>query len=1362
MRSNYYQIALVLLGTVATVFFGVFLFREIYPEYRIFQNDYIELEKFHSTYTHKSPPEFQAGVKQILIEAPDNGPPIIDRCISCHVALDVPYFSPTKIAYDVNGKIILDEKGVPVKIPNDEYIWTKLDEKIAALTDQKVNEQLKAQGDLAAVTARLKEAEQLMSLKTVKINDQVYDVKKALAMHPLMGRETRPFEYHPMANYGCTSCHGGNGRALTTDKAHGPVFDDQYEIEYRGPEPKFLETDPQNDPQFAYVFNHKPGDTLVFQTTPILVGDLIQAKCMQCHQSGVQSMLGALDKTQNVSDSTEKIIESVATAYDESKQSLEALFQLKKKINQQGFNKTVTEIQQQLDNYLIPPESRPEVEAQLSYLMQSTEKNQDEQQSKKLILQKINQEIDRILGSASLAKQLEAKLDEAPKNETIPANNTYVNDVIDKFIQDNRSNPDAKGFLFAQANALDLKQALIQHVRDTNFSFSKAVNDQKVINAIQTDVDRLTETYRRGQALYIEQACYACHRISGYARGGVGPELTNIGKNYPWYIKHHIVWPQGDLPTSTMPNARLDHEELEPLMTYLLGQRGQNEAVSKSEYKRVVTEWEAGKEQPWEKPITPAQMYDLRYSMTVFATEGCAACHRLKGFKSNVGYAIEKDKKNKADFAALYREREWFTKLFPEEIFGSQIAEILDRKGKEIDQHIIENVRKGSILEEINSKNPQVIESFYSNFRFASRAKNYLFEELIAKEDDPHKKQQILEQFDEYKKRLHRVLMMYVQEYGLGRLIGPRPNWSGIYRSDAWLMEHFKKPTAHVARSIMPVFPFDDSKFFALTHMLDVLAKRNRDWEKQLWVIKGFNPALAYDIHCSQCHGEYLGGNGPVSQWIYPIPKNLRNAEFLRNYTRERVINSITHGVKGTPMPPWGEVASKLTTKDEMPVLSKDEILQLANWIFSTLPGGTIIQHPEDVPKWNYQPEDTLKELEREGSQLKGNNELPLSLSELKTYFSKGENYIAALTPTAAPFVQVTDIYDVSPNAPGSPDKNSYYIKKKFYTEANLNAGKRFFEVNCATCHGAEADGMGPRAAVMQEAKPRMLTDLDWLDTHDDLYLLRSIKYGVPGTAMTPWGDQTNSLLRMQLVMYIRNLSEAAKKLQKLEEALYNAFDEEDFKVDTARVNEVKVITQTQKNLAAAQEKQQQLFIASQTQPAKQVEALEAYQKQLELSEKLNRENKKDNFLVKLKELLAKERKIYKDLGASLLASKIDGQVPQNFLQIINLLNERFTLQNNALQMHQESEREVKIKELKKKIIQEIDLQKAQLEEDKRLAEAKINSPEREAELNDIQAQLKTLGEYKDKTENGFQEAYNLRQQQANLVKKYNGGTEIQ
>ncbi len=60
-------------------------------------------------------------------------------------------------------------------------------------------------------------------------------------------------------------------------------------------------------------------------------------------------------------------------------------------------------------------------------------------------------------------------------------------------------------------------------------------------------------------------------------------------------------------------------------------------------------------------------------------------------------------------------------------------------------------MRHDSIIEEIQQNHPEMIEALYSNFRYASRAK-------------PEK---------EWKERVERVLKAYIQEYGLGRLVGP-------------------------------------------------------------------------------------------------------------------------------------------------------------------------------------------------------------------------------------------------------------------------------------------------------------------------------------------------------------------------------------------------------------------------------------------------------------------------------------------------------------------------------------------------------------------------------------------------------------
>lgn len=1154
VRGDLYQLALIGLGIISVAFFGVFLYRELFPEYKIYQEDYIALEKFRSTYTGQPPPAFKMEVKQIVIEREDNGPATIDRCISCHVALQISQFSPTKIARDASGNILFDQNGIPKQIPNNEYIWAKLDQKVSELTDAKVIEQLKTSGNISEANDRIEQAKKLTSLKTATVNGHTYDVTKVLAMHPLIGKETRPFEFHPLDDYGCVSCHNGNGRGLTTEKAHGPVIDDQYEIEFMGPKPQFTEIDPRNDPPFSKMFNDKPGHELLFQTNPIFIGPLIQAKCVQCHQSK---------------------------------------------------------------------------------------------------------------------------------------------------------------------------------------------NDSK--NSTLSDIDFLTQNYHQGEQLYISMACYACHRISGFSRGGVGPELTKIGKNYVWYIKESIVWPQADLHTSTMPNQKLDHEELENLMTFLLAQNGTSQAISNIDQKVLLQKWEAGQKLPWEKSITPTQIHNLNYSMTVFATEGCAACHRLKGYESNVGFAIQKD--NKPDFDALYREHEWFQQLFPESISGSQIVAVIDKNQADIDKRITDDVRTNSLLNQIEKEYPGLIESFYTPFKFATRAKNADYSDLLKKETDPEKKLLIKKEWNAWKARVNRILQIYIQEYGLGRLICPRPNWSGIFRTDEWLMEHFRNPSAHSPKSLMPVMPFDDSKFYALTYMLDVLGIQNRNAVRDIWKHNGFNPELAFQIHCAQCHGENRVGNGPVSEWIYPIPKNLRNADFLRNLTKEEAIHSITHGVHGTPMPPWGEVAADKIDAKGIPVLTKQEIHTLVDWLYSSLPGGRVIQGSPDVPKWQYSPEDILHELKNEGNTLKPENS-PLS------YLPKGHGYYASLNPAVAiTESNITDIFDVTQD-PTDTHKKDYFIKKNYYTADNIAQGKAFFEGNCAICHGNEADGSGMRAAFMYDAKPRMLNNLDWVNTHDDLRLLRSIKYGVPGTAMTPWGDQTSALQRLQLVIFIRSLTQNRQSREKLLTAIYKTFEIDLLNIEKARINNYSALDKLQVDYQNMQFQQSELEGKVQQGLETPQVAAENYLKELKILSEITQKQAIDQIYIDLKASLKREMDLYQNLGLEILAKSDNGEIHQQFLQAISLNTGRYSFTNNQLTQHIDPNNDAKMSEISKEIVNEFSSLIDKMKQQKIKVEGQLPSPKRSQELTTLSADILTMTKVKQKLISDTEEANKMRKKQIELFER--------
>lgn len=1140
MREESSQRLLIVSALLVTGLLGAFFYQEIFPEYKIYQNDYIELEKFRSTYTSQNSSTFKVGIKQIVIEREDKGPAIVDRCISCHVALQIPYFSPTKIAYDKDGKIVRNKDGYPLLVPNEDYIWNKLDNKIAELRDEQVLAHLKEQGLTTLINKRLSEAKDYEALKTAHVGDQTYEVKKVLGMHPLIGNETRPFELHPVEDYGCTSCHSGNGRGLVTDRAHGPVFDGKYEKGETGHEKIFIDLDSKNDPLFSKIFNHKPGEKLLFQTEPILVGSLIQSKCVQCHQTS--------------------------------------------------------------------------------------------------------------------------------------------------------------------------------HVSDKEIVFSGPKEVGSRVPSKIFPIDSLTQDYHKGERLYLSQACYACHRIAGMARGGVGPDLTKAGNLYPWYMKRKLVWPQGDLPTSTMPNMRLDHEELQDLMIFLLSQKGLNKAESPTTYHANIQAWESGKKMSWEEPLNPIEMTDLRSSMEIFASEGCAACHRLEGFDSNVGFKIEKDSPSPQQ---LYDEQEWFKGLFPEvislgrhdeQLSGSALLMKIEQNKEEIDAKIIANAREKGILEEIEAKYPELIESFYSSFRHASRGKNKHYESLLAQEKNSEKAAFIQGQWSEWKERVHRVLMMYIQTYGFGRLIGPHLNWSGIFRSDEWLMEHFRNPSSHIPRSIMPIFPFDQTKFYALTHLLDVLAVRNRNATRAIWTENGFDPEQAFNLYCAQCHGTSMYGNGVIAEWIYPIPKNLRNAEFLRNLTKEQVFQSIMHGVKGTPMPPWGEVSSDKpiairNLSKNTPILTESEINYLVDWLFSSLSGGEVIRETSAVPKWNYTAADVLKELQREKEDFKSDS--------------------------------LTDVFDVKDSIAKESDK-SYFIKNKFMTPYNLEQGKNFFLMNCAYCHGNEGDGSGTRSLVMQDAKPRMLTNLDWIHSRDDLRLLRSIKYGVAGTSMTPWGDLTSPLQRFQLVLFIRSLTEERNLREKLEAALYQSFATMQMIIDTARVGpgeKIKALEEAREDLVKRQSAEE--LNMSHTSINSESEILAIYLDRLKVDQQIIALKKEDEELVQLSASIKKEQAIYADLGISLIANRFGRLHLNNYIQMISLNKNRYKIESGKLVSNHSIKIRDQILEKSDLIVKGLEGAEKTLEKEQSIIEGKISSSEQKEKLAENKSEIDGIEKLKKKIVDG-------------------------
>lgn len=1309
MRADRYQYSLIALGLLSTAMLLFFFYRELFPEYRQYQKKYMALEEFRSGYTHEPVPPFKEGIKQIVHEPADNGPADVQRCTSCHLALDLNYFSPTALKYDANGSLLRDEEGVPVKEVNKEFIWAKLDQKIEELRDQEQTD----------------EAAALEQLKTVEVGDQTYDVTRVLAMHPLIGKETRPFEFHPLDEYGCTVCHNGNGIGLTTEKAHGPIYDGQYEAEFIGYKPQFVELDEENDPPFSHVFNDKPSDRLLFQTTPLFVGATIEAKCMQCHQSTASELQTIKSQSEKLILQQQKEVELAEESVLAQENLATSFLILLKLIEEKGAAGTEQYLLAQGNDYSLTEKERKASQAQAQWLLVAVGgedglQRQDSAAAKDLLKEIIVNELTKLTGGKELAQELIKKAD------LLPAQRADIYPIVALFTKENISGQQANGgaLFLAQKKAASSQQLLVDLQKGTSTPSQPA--------ALLSDIDRLTSHYHQGEQLFVGQACYACHKIAGLARGGVGPDLTYEGNVYPWYIKEKMVWPQFDLKTSTMPNFKLDHEELENLMAFLLKQKGEDSLLSPVNRKIALQRWEGGERLPWERALTPAQIHDVENSMIIFATEGCAACHRLKGFTSDIGYKAEE--KEPVDGELLQREHSWFQSLFPEMATGSQIVEAIDGNKEEIDRRLAK-VRTNSILEKIDKKAPGLIGSFYASFKYAFRAKNSFYKKKIEDAKNAEEKERYRKEWAGWRSRVENVLMVFIQEYGLGRLIGPRPNWSGIFRTDEWLMEHFKNPSAHTPRSIMPIFPFDDTKFYALTYMLDHLAIQNRDSFNMLWQKEGFDPSKAFQLLCSQCHGVYQQGNGPVAEWIYPIPKNLRNAEFLRDLTPQQATLSITHGVKGTPMPPWGEVASdKKAAKGSGPMLTHGEIAQIVAWLYEKVPGTEEGVEKRAVPKWNYTPEKILEELKKEHRaknllKIEEKGAAPAAAPAAASAAASGIS-LSLFHPLSNIFslpiplhnrardgdddedaLTVENIFNTvtTPASKEEKEQTSYYIKKELYTPENLGEGKRLFEMDCAYCHGQQADGAGARADAMQEAKPRMLINLDWLQTRDDLRLLRSIKYGVSGTAMTPWGDMTTALQRLQLVMYIRSLSSEKEKRESLLQGLYRAFYTAVLTVEKARIGEYKELEAKRKAALELEEKNKS-FIEKGLGQSSDNSALIAALQQLALVKKeIEAGEAKDTRYKEIKKLLVEQQKAYEEGGLQLMPHA-DEVTWNKYLKLVALNENHFKMdQKGALRANKFPEAEAKLleKEILEAIEKELQLLEQKEEEEKQKEKAK-------------------------------------------------------
>jgi mono/diheme cytochrome c family protein len=94
---------------------------------------------------------------------------------------------------------------------------------------------------------------------------------------------------------------------------------------------------------------------------------------------------------------------------------------------------------------------------------------------------------------------------------------------------------------------------------------------------------------------------------------------------------------------------------------------------------------------------------------------------------------------------------------------------------------------------------------------------------------------------------------------------------------------------------------------------------------------------------------------------------------------------------------------------------------------------------------------------------------------------------------------------------------------------ASIAAGKKLYDSQCASCHGATGKGDGKAGALLKPT-PSDLTDTDWKHGQTDGEIFTVIRDGSPQTGMRGYGSRIPATDIWNLVNYVRSIGPKTTK----------------------------------------------------------------------------------------------------------------------------------------------------------------------------------------------------------------------------------------
>ena len=130
--------------------------------------------------------------------------------------------------------------------------------------------------------------------------------------------------------------------------------------------------------------------------------------------------------------------------------------------------------------------------------------------------------------------------------------------------------------------------------------------------------------------------------------------------------------------------------------------------------------------------------------------------------------------------------------------------------------------------------------------------------------------------------------------------IGPDLSYLAFLRQEGYIKNFLRSPGSEIPGAIMPRIPMDREEEEGLVRLLQ--KKEGGHFHEKM-------TKMAYMMLCQRCHAAQGDGVGIIEPNLATFPRKFRdNAAFFKSIPDKRIIQSISKGISGTSMPPYGEL----------------------------------------------------------------------------------------------------------------------------------------------------------------------------------------------------------------------------------------------------------------------------------------------------------------------------------------------------------------------------------------------------------------------------------------------------------------------